>query len=197
MEPKQERTVKLMLLGDSSVGKTCILCMLMRGQIPQSYMPTIGIDTRSRTFDIGGQKIKLQVWDTAGQEKLRMIPKSYFSRSEGFIIVYDITNAETFMNISYWIEQTRLYKDNTMKLLIGNKSDLEAERQVPTEKGQELAERIGVEFVETSAMTGSNIEEAFNMIAKRLLDEPEPHHEPSVKISEASCKSTKTSGCCK
>lgn len=184
-----------MLLGDTQVGKTSILKRLRGDPIPTSHMPTIGIDVKICSFQHNEETIKLQVWDTAGQEKLRTIPKMYYAHSEGFVLVYDITDADTFRNIGYWVDQICSYKDNAMRLLIGNKADLDDQREVSTLKGQELADKIQVDFIETSAITGTNIEHAFAMIAKKLIVVPLPRQEESVRLSESSIK-LESKGCC-
>jgi small GTP-binding protein len=189
-----------MLLGDSQVGKTSLLKNLRGDPVPTSHMPTIGIDVKMCTFNVDDRTVKVQVWDTAGQEKLRTIPKMYYAHSEGFILVYDITDADTFRNIGYWVEQIRSYKDDAMKLLIGNKSDLEGQRRVSTAKGQELASRIGVDFIETSALTGDNVNEAFNALAGKLIVEPEEVVNPkeqSMRLSDNPKQSAKPAGCCR
>lgn len=200
MVSKQERYIKLMLLGDSAVGKTSLLKKVGGDSMPDTHIPTIGIDAKMCTFTRGDRSIKIQVWDTAGQEKLRTIPKMYYSHSQGFVLVYDITDADTFRNIGYWVDQIRSFKDNAMKLLIGNKADLEDRRRVPTAKGQELADKIGVDFIETSALTGANVNEAFSSLAYKLMEEPVksvlPHEQSMRLVDPPKEPAPKSSGCC-
>jgi Ras-related protein Rab-1A len=184
MVSQPDRYIKLMLLGDSQVGKTCLLSKLKGDQMPTSHIPTIGIDVKMCTFHYRDRTIKVQVWDTAGQEKLRTIPKMYYAHSEGFVLVYDITDADTFRNIGYWVEQIRAYKEDAMKLLIGNKSDLESLRRVSTVKGQELADKIGVDFIETSALTGDNVNEACSNLAAKLTPHNDSIHEQSMRLTD-------------
>jgi Ras-related protein Rab-1A len=198
MVTQPDRYIKLMLLGDSQVGKTCLLSKLKGDQMPSSHIPTIGIDVKMCSFQVRDRTLKVQVWDTAGQEKLRTIPKMYYAHSEGFVLVYDITDADTFRNIGYWVEQIRTYKEDAMKLLIGNKSDLESLRRVSTVKGQELAHKIGVDFIETSALTGDNVNEAFSSLAAKLTLEKQSVslHEQSMRLTDPPNTREPRSGCC-
>jgi len=165
---------KLLLIGDSGVGKTCLLFRFSDDAFNQSFIATIGIDFKVRTVDIDGKKIKLQIWDTAGQERFRTITTAYYRGAMGIFLVYDITDEKTFDNIKTWI---RNIEDNAApdvdKMILGNKCDLNEKRQVSKEKGQALAVRYEVKFFETSALSGATVEEAFLTLAgdiKKKMD---------------------------
>uniref|UniRef100_A0A6B2LJ15 Uncharacterized protein n=1 Tax=Arcella intermedia TaxID=1963864 RepID=A0A6B2LJ15_9EUKA len=128
----------------------------------EPFMCTIGIDFKIRTVDLGGSTVKLQVWDSAGNEKFRPITSSYYKGAHGIIVVYDITNQETFVNVRKWLQEIDRYAcKNVCKVLVGNKSDREEDRKVTTQEAQELAEQFNLNFFETSAKNAINVEEAF------------------------------------
>ena len=172
IEQDFDEKIKLMILGDSSVGKSSILRKYCKNEFLDKYITTIGIDFQIKYLTINNKKIKLQVWDTAGQERYRVVTKNYFNTSDGFIIIYDITNRETFTNINNWIEQITTIVGNNVKCVIfGNKNDLNNKRKVETDEGKELAEKFNFKFFETSAKEGNNIEEGFKSITMDILDD--------------------------
>ena len=172
IEQDFDEKIKLMILGDSSVGKSSILRKYCKNEFLDKYITTIGIDFQIKNLTINNKKIKLQVWDTAGQERYRVVTKNYFNTSDGFIIIYDITNRETFTNINNWIEQITTIVGNNVKCVIfGNKNDLNNKRKVETDEGKELAEKFNFKFFETSAKEGNNIEEGFKSITMDILDD--------------------------
>ena len=122
-----------------------------------------------RTIELDGKTIKLQIWDTAGQERFRTITSSYYRGAHGIIVVYDVTDNESFNNVKQWLHEIDRYAcENVNKLLVGNKSDLTAKRVVSTEQGKEFAESLGIEFLETSAKTATNVEQAFLTMASQI-----------------------------
>ena len=152
---------KLLLIGDSGVGKSCLLLRFADNSYTDSYISTIGVDFKIRNIELDQKKIKLQIWDTAGQERFRTITSSYYRGAHGIIIVYDITDAESFNNVKNWLtEIDKFASDNVNKLLVGNKSDL-SNRQVETATARDFAASLGIPFIETSAKTASNVEQAF------------------------------------
>ena len=172
IEQDFDEKIKLMILGDSSVGKSSILRKYCKNEFLDKYITTIGIDFQIKNLTINNKKIKLQVWDTAGQERYRVVTKNYFNTSDGFIIIYDITNRETFTNINNWIEQITTIVGNNVKCVIfGNKNDLNNKRKVETDEGKELAEKFNFKFFETSAKEGNNIEEGFKSLTMDILDD--------------------------
>ncbi|XP_073336906.1 ras-related protein Rab-19-like [Pagrus major] len=162
---------KIILIGDSNVGKTCVVQNFKSGVFSEKQQNTIGVDFSVRTLDIEGKKVKMQVWDTAGQERFRTITQSYYRSAHGAIIAYDITRRSTFDSVTHWIKEVELYgATNVVLVLIGNKSDLEQERHVQFEEACNLSKERGIlAALETSAKESQNVEEAFMMMARELL----------------------------
>ncbi|KAM6961792.1 ras-related protein Rab-19-like [Tautogolabrus adspersus] len=162
---------KIILIGDSNVGKTCVVQNFKSGIFCERQQNTIGVDFSVRTLDIEGKKVKMQVWDTAGQERFRTITQSYYRSAHGAIIAYDITRSSTFNSVNHWIKEVETYgATNVVLVLIGNKCDMEEERQVPFQEACSLANDRGIlAALETSAKESQNVEEAFMMMAKELL----------------------------
>ncbi|XP_074482353.1 ras-related protein Rab-19-like [Sebastes fasciatus] len=162
---------KIILIGDSNVGKTCVVQNFKSGIFSERQQNTIGVDFTVRTVDIDGKKVKMQVWDTAGQERFRTITQSYYRSAHGAIIAYDITRRPTFDSVNHWIKEVGIYgASNVVLVLIGNKCDLEKERQVLFEEACDLAQNNDVlAALETSAKESQNVEEAFHMMARELL----------------------------
>uniref|UniRef100_A0A7R9WWN1 Uncharacterized protein n=1 Tax=Craspedostauros australis TaxID=1486917 RepID=A0A7R9WWN1_9STRA len=169
MNPEYDYLFKLLLIGDSGVGKSCLLLRFADDTYTESYISTIGVDFKIRTIELDGKTIKLQIWDTAGQERFRTITSSYYRGAHGIIVVYDVTDNESFNNVKQWLHEIDRYAaENVNKLLVGNKSDLTAKRVVSTEQGKEFAESLGIEFLETSAKTADNVEQAFLTMASQI-----------------------------
>nr|XP_015813443.2 ras-related protein Rab-19 [Nothobranchius furzeri] len=162
---------KIILIGDTNVGKTCVVQNFKSGMFTEKQQNTIGVDFTVRTVDIKGKRVKMQVWDTAGQERFRTITQSYYRSAHGAVIAYDITRSSTFNSVSHWIKEVELYgAANVVLVLIGNKCDLEQERQVPFEKACSLAKESSMlAALETSAKESRNVEEAFLMMARELM----------------------------
>ncbi|CAN1259158.1 Ras-related protein RABD2b, partial [Linum perenne] len=176
---------KLLLIGDSGVGKSCLLLRFADDSYLDSYISTIGVDFKIRTVEQDGKTIKLQIWDTAGQERFRTITSSYYRGAHGIIVVYDVTDLESFNNV---------------KLLVGNKSDLTANRVVPYETAKAFADEIGIPFMETSAKNAANVEDAFMAmsaaIKTRMASQPASgsSRPPTVQIRGEPVN--QKSGCC-
>ena len=170
MSALNENVYKILLLGDSTVGKTCFLMKYTDKTFQEEHMTTIGFDYRIKSMKLkNGKTVKIQIWDTAGQDKFRAIKKNYYKGSHGIILIYDITNPKTFQNITDWVSQVREEAShNVVIYLIGNKIDLSNERNVSTEEGKELAEKLGLPFNEASALDGTNINEIFDDIVERI-----------------------------
>ena len=160
---------KLLLIGDSGVGKSCLLLRFAEDTYTESYISTIGVDFKIRTIELEGKTIKLQIWDTAGQERFRTITSSYYRGAHGIIVVYDVTDLESFNNVKQWLHEIDRYAcENVNKLLVGNKSDLDSKRAVQFETAKEFAESLGIEFLETSAKNATNVEKAFHTMASHI-----------------------------
>ncbi|CAD6243174.1 unnamed protein product [Miscanthus lutarioriparius] len=168
---KTDYLFKLLLIGDSGVGKSCLLLRFADDSYLDSYISTIGVDFKIRTVEQDGKTIKLQIWDTAGQERFRTITSSYYRGAHGIIIVYDVTDQESFNNVKQWLNEIDRYaSDNVNKLLVGNKSDLTANRVVATETAKAFADEMGIPFMETSAKNATNVEQAFMAMATSIKD---------------------------
>ncbi|XP_029351011.1 ras-related protein Rab-19-like [Echeneis naucrates] len=162
---------KIILIGDSNVGKTCVVQNFKSRTFTERQQNTIGVDFTVRTLDIEGKKVKMQVWDTAGQERFRTITQSYYRSAHGAMIAYDITRRSTFDSVTHWIKEVEQFgAANVVLVLIGNKCDLEEDRQVLFEEACIQAKDRGIlAAVETSAKESQNVEEAFMMMARELL----------------------------
>ncbi|XP_032809455.1 ras-related protein Rab-8A [Petromyzon marinus] len=160
---------KLLLIGDSGVGKTCVLFRFSEDAFNSTFISTIGIDFKIRTIDLDGKKIKLQIWDTAGQERFRTITTAYYRGAMGIMLVYDITNEKSFENIKNWIRNIEEHASaDVEKMILGNKCDMNERRQVTRERGEKLAIEYGIKFMETSAKASINVEEAFFTLARDI-----------------------------
>ncbi|MBN3320890.1 RAB10 protein, partial [Atractosteus spatula] len=162
--------LKIILVGDALVGKTCILQRYVDHSFNHSYVSTIGIDFKVKTLHVNGRFIKLQIWDTAGQERFHTISTRYFRGAHGLLIIYDITNVKSFDNVVGWTKDVDTNAgENVDRIILGNKCDLEDKRAVSKEKGQQLAWEHGVKFLETSAKENINIEKAFSILVEDIL----------------------------
>lgn len=168
---------KLVLIGDSGVGKSCLLLRFADDNFTDSYISTIGVDFRFRTITIDDKTVKLQIWDTAGQERFRTITSAYYRGADGIIMVYDVTSAESFDHVEEWLSEVDRYaNESTVKLLVGNKADLVEEKQVPEDTAQGFSEKLGIPFLETSAKTATNVDAAFLTMAKELIKTKEANN---------------------
>jgi Ras-related protein Rab-1A len=213
---------KLLLIGDSGVGKSCLLLRFADDTYTESYISTIGVDfvrifvllpillsqandylncaQKIRTIELDQKTIKLQIWDTAGQERFRTITSSYYRGAHGIIVVYDVTDMESFNNVKQWLHEIDRYAaENVNKLLVGNKSDLTSKRVVSTEQGKEFADSLGIEFLETSAKTAQNVEQAFltmaSQIKARMKTQPAAQADKSGMVLNSK-KVNSNQGCC-
>ncbi|XP_057315156.1 ras-related protein Rab-8A-like [Hydractinia symbiolongicarpus] len=195
---------KLLLIGDSGVGKTCVLFRFSEDAFNSTFISTIGIDFKIRTIDLDGKKIKLQIWDTAGQERFRTITTAYYRGAMGIMLVYDITNEKSFDNIRNWIRNIEEHAAaDVEKMILGNKCDMNDKRQVSTERGQALAVEYNVKFMETSAKTSINVEEAFISLARDIkkkmdkkLENPNATGDGKIKVTTETNKPKKSGWKC-
>ena len=158
---------RYIIIGDTGVGKSCLLLQFTDKRFQQVHDLTIGVEFGARMITIDNKQIKLQIWDTAGQESFRSITRSYYRGAAGALLVYDITRRETFNHLTSWLDDARQHSNSNMTImLIGNKSDLEHRRAVSAEEGQQFANEHQLIFLETSAKTAANVEEAFINTAK-------------------------------
>lgn len=176
MSKKYDFTIKLLMIGDSNVGKTSILTQYVSNRFSDDFTTTIGIDFHIKRITVNNKIVKLQLWDTAGQERFRAVTIGYFRGAQGALVVYDVTNRESFNNIKKWMEDIykNCYKDIII-FLVGNKIDEIQNREVSKEEGKELGEKYNINYFECSAKTGENIEELYfnvaTIISKRIIEE--------------------------
>ncbi|KAK4724800.1 hypothetical protein R3W88_027579 [Solanum pinnatisectum] len=165
---------KILLIGDSGVGKSSLLLSFISNAV-DDITPTIGVDFKIKTLTVGGKRLKLTIWDTAGQEKFRTLTSSYFRGAQGIILVYDVTRRDTFTNLSdVWAKEVELYctNEDCVKMLVGNKVDRESERAVSREEGVALAKELGSLFLECSAKTRANVEQCFEELTLKIMEVP-------------------------
>ena len=197
-----KQDAKVVILGASGVGKTCIGLRFVKDQFVPYTASTIGASFLVKELSISGQKIMLQIWDTAGQERFRTISSTYYRGAHGIIVVYDVTEMESFNNVKQWLHEIDRYaSENVNKLLVGNKSDLTSKRQVETESAKEFAESVNIPFLETSAKNATNVEDAFMTMAgeikKRMATAPAMEQGNKSKITvSGKTESVKSGGCC-
>ncbi|KAH0711437.1 hypothetical protein KY289_007396 [Solanum tuberosum] len=168
---KIDYVFKVVLIGDSAVGKSQILARFARNEFSLDSKATIGVEFQTRTLVIQHKSVKAQIWDTAGQERYRAVTSAYYRGAVGALLVYDITKRQTFDHIPRWLEELRAHADkNIVIMLIGNKTDLEDQRAVPTEDAKEFAQKEGLFFLETSAMEATNVEDAFLTVLTEIFN---------------------------
>jgi small GTP-binding protein len=194
-----ETLVKILIIGESAVGKSCLLLRFAENKFTESFLTTIGIDFKVRHVEIDDAKVKLQIWDTAGQEKFRTITKAYYRGAHGIILVYDVTSTESFNQTRQWMQSIQEnMSDPVAVIFVGNKCDME--RTVLKEEAQELANEFGVEYFETSAKTGDGVEQTFMRLAKLILDNQRERVQTkagsAVSLSSKSGRNAKSGGCC-
>ncbi|KAH0570275.1 Rab1a [Spironucleus salmonicida] len=175
MSGEHDYLFKMLLIGDSSVGKSSMLLRFCDRLFNNTYITTIGVDFKIRSVSVPypsteqASNVKLQIWDTAGQEKFRTITQTYYRGSHGIMMVYDVTNRDSFESVEMWMREVNVHAGaDVTKLLVGTKIDKEG-RQVSVEEGQNLASKLNIKFIETSSLTGDNVEQAFSDLAIEIL----------------------------
>ncbi|KAL8204373.1 hypothetical protein R6Q57_009996 [Mikania cordata] len=166
---KIDYVFKIVLIGDSAVGKSQLLARFSRNEFSFDSKATIGVEFQTKTIVVDHKNVKAQIWDTAGQERYRAVTSAYYRGAVGAMLVYDITKRQSFDHIARWLEELRAHADDKIVImLIGNKSDLDSHREVSTEDATEFAEREGLFFMETSALEATNVEPAFLTILTEI-----------------------------
>ena len=196
-ESKNEETIKIIILGDSEVGKTSFIIRFTKNKFDETYLATIGVDYKDRIINIENKLYKLMYYDTAGEEKYKSIPKNYIKNMQGIILMYDITNKLSFDSIIDWISDVKEIKgENFPMILVGNKIDLNESREVTEEMGYELAEKNQIEFFETSNKDGTNIQDAGLEIVYKILSETKVNNSRIERIGTANTNNCTSRKCC-
>ena len=201
-EDNYDEKIKIMLIGESKIGKTSLISRYCNNEfLGGVYLSTIGIDFQIKHLVLNKKNIRLQIWDTAGQERYRNIAKNYFQSSDGFVIVYDISNTESFEKLDYWIEQIKSNsQEYTKMILFGNKCDIIEDRKIKKEEGEEYAKNNNINFFEVSAKEGTNVNEAFESFVQDILDSSSPNENykkrQSKRLSVPIQSQKKKDSCC-
>jgi Ras-related protein Rab-1A len=162
---------KVLLLGNSDVGKSSLLLRFVDSVWNDAFVPTIGVDFKVKTLEINNKKVKMQIWDTAGEERFRTVVSTYFRGAHGILLLYDVTNRDSFKNLENWlIEIEKNSSEKVLKILLGNKCDLNDDREIQPDEGRAFADRNGMEFMETSAKMNTNVNEAFETLGKLMIE---------------------------
>ena len=204
VEEEYDFIFKVLLLGNSDIGKSSLLLRYVDSVWNDAFVPTIGVDFKVKTLTINEKKVKMQIWDTAGQERFRTVVATYFRGAHGILLLYDVTNKDSFKNLESWlIEIEKNAKEKVLKILIGNKCDLTDDREISTEEGKAFALRNGMEFMETSAKMNTNVTEAFETLGKLMIEFNSKGNQAAQKnndnknLKAGSGKNLKTKkGCC-
>ena len=190
---------KILILGDSNSGKTSLLDRLVNNQFMNCYISTIGIDFNVKTIKLDDQtKVKLQIWDSCGQERFRSLTRSYYRNSSAFIICYDITSLKSFENAKFWIGEIEKYVDNpdVIQILVGTKNDLDGFRQIKYEDGVNYANSIGIDFIETSSKNDLNVKELFYHLSSELNKTKKKLKDERIGIMEEVNNNKRRKSCC-
>lgn len=173
VDPSHDHLFKLLIIGDSGVGKSCLMLRFTEDSFNEKQLATIGVDFKVKYVNENGKRIKLALWDTAGQERFRTLTSSYYRGAQGIIFVYDVSEPETFENIRQWIAEADSYNKNVIKMLVANKIDLPShQRKVSTQQGEDFAIEMSMLFIECSAKTREGIQHAFQELVLKILDTP-------------------------
>mmetsp|Transcript_27193 Transcript_27193/g.38302 ORF Transcript_27193/g.38302 Transcript_27193/m.38302 type:complete len:203 (+) Transcript_27193:83-691(+) len=187
---------KILLIGDSGVGKSCLLLRFADDSWTETHISTIGVDFKIKTLNIDGKTVKLQIWDTAGQERFRTITRSYYRGAHGVMLAFDVTDGNSFQTVGKWIYDIKKYStDTTPVILVGTKCDLQDQRVVDADTARKFAEKNDLKYIETSAKSGDGVQEAFLALCELIMKSSiiktiEEQDEEEEEIER------KQSGCC-
>jgi len=187
MADDADETYKLVLIGDAGVGKSCLLLRYTDNTFEDGGYTTLNVDYKTRIVEYKNKKLKLQLWDSAGQERFNTVTSSFYRGSHGIIVAYDITDENTFGSVKKWLQEIDRYAcESVSKLVLGNKLDLVDDRKVKTEDAKELADGLGIPFMEVSAKDSTNVDEAFFTLAKDIYDRTVGANQPAQASSSGS-----------
>jgi len=198
MDDTYDMLIKILFIGDSGTGKSCIIIRECDDHFIHTYLSTIGVDFKIKTIKMNGVVVKMQIWDTAGQERFRTLTTNYYRGAEGVFIVFDVTDYETFKDVGNWLNEVNKYCDKGVKkILLGNKIDMVDKRCVTYEEASTFAKNNNMIYLETSAKTGKNINDDFNyMMCEIVKDKPIRLKSEKTSVNLSIEKSTSYSKCC-
>ena len=203
IEKEYDYIFKVLLVGNSDVGKSSLILRYVDQIWNDVFVPTIGVDFKVKSLEVENKSIKLQIWDTAGQERFRNVISSYFKGAHGILLIFDITSRDSFKELENWLgEVERNASSQILKILIGNKCDLEEEREISKDEGEAFAMRNGMQYIETSAKINTNVNEAFEALAKIMVEynnkkNSTTNEKKTIKVNKGADLSTeKKKKCC-
>ena len=197
LNTEYEFTIKLLIVGDSTVGKTNFIKKYVENKFNESYFASTGIDLITTSIKIEGKSFKIQIWDTAGQEKYRAMTKNLFLKTQGIVIIFDISNETSFINLKSWMNDIKeeCSADIPM-ILVGNKLDLEDKRVIDKERAMEFAKNKKLEYIETSSKTGENINKALSLIIEKIYQRADSNSNFSFTLDDGTVKKKSKKMCC-
>ena len=188
-EKEYEFIIKILIIGDSTVGKTNFVYKFSEDKFSENYFASTGIELKTTSIQIDGKSIKIQLWDTAGQEKYRAMTKNLYLKSQGIIILFDITNETSFINLKNWMSQIKeSCGEDIPILLVGNKIDLEDNRVINKERAMEYANNENIEYIEVSSKTGENINKALTSLLQKILKRADSNSNFSFTLDAGTVK---------
>ena len=201
-EDEYDYIFKVLLIGNSDVGKSSLILRYVDQIWNDVFVPTIGVDFKVKSIEVDKKLVKMQIWDTAGQERFRNVISSYFKGAHGILLIYDITSRESFKELENWLgEVERHASSQVLKILIGNKCDLEEKRAIQKDEGEAFAMRNGMQFIETSAKNNTNVSEAFEALAKIMVESSNKRNaikieKKNIKVEKGADLNVKKKNCC-
>ena len=201
-EDEYDYIFKVLLIGNSDVGKSSLILRYVDQIWNDVFVPTIGVDFKVKSIEVDKKLVKMQIWDTAGQERFRNVISSYFKGAHGILLIYDITCRESFKELENWLgEVERHASSQVLKILIGNKCDLEEKREIQKDEGEAFAMRNGMQFIETSAKNNTNVSEAFEALAKIMVESSNKRNaikieKKTIKVEKGADLNVKKKNCC-
>ncbi len=196
-DKEYEYLIKILIVGDSTVGKTNFIKKYVENKFNESYFASTGIDLITTSIKIEGKSFKIQIWDTAGQEKYRAMTKNLFLKTQGIVIIFDISNETSFINLKSWMNDIKeeCSADIPM-ILVGNKLDLEDKRVIDKERAMEFAKNEKLEYIETSSKTGENINKALSLIIEKIYQRADSNSNFSFTLDDGTVKKKSKKMCC-